>query len=131
MGHNMILHKGFLFALIIMLMAGCSPFGVIVAGGGGGEPPAQRAPKNESPASYRTLNIPPGHLPPAGKCKIWYPGKPPGHQGPPMSCDAALRQAPADAWVISRAQNDTRILEVRERKSGPRVEIIIRKYLID
>jgi hypothetical protein len=30
--------------------------------------------------------IPPGHLPPPGECRTWYPGVPPGHQPPPHRC---------------------------------------------
>ena len=37
-----------------------------------------------TPASE--LSIPPGHLPPPGACRIWYPGRPPGQQPPPTSC---------------------------------------------
>jgi hypothetical protein len=123
------------FALALLVNSSCGTLGVVIADGGGSAPPQRQeprpAPRNETYTSYRTLNIPQGHLPPPGQCKIWYPGKPPGQQGPPMSCDAAFRQAPGDAWVISRADSNTKILEVREKKSGPKVEIIIKKYLID
>lgn len=30
--------------------------------------------------------IPPGHLPPPGECRIWYPDRPAGQQPPPGSC---------------------------------------------
>ena len=33
--------------------------------------------------------IPPGHLPPAGECRVWYDNRPPGQQSPPTSCDRA------------------------------------------
>jgi hypothetical protein len=36
-------------------------------------------------------SIPPGHLPPPGKCRVWYDDRPPGHQPPPTSCDSAHR----------------------------------------
>jgi hypothetical protein len=36
--------------------------------------------------SASALGIPPGHLPPPGACRIWYPGRPPGQQPPPTSC---------------------------------------------
>ena len=32
------------------------------------------------------VKIPPGHLPPPGKCRIWFPGIPPGQQPPPGEC---------------------------------------------
>src|SRR5688500_9828302 len=31
-------------------------------------------------------NVPPGHLPPAGLCRVWYDGVPPGHQPAPTNC---------------------------------------------
>ena len=36
-------------------------------------------------------HVPPGHLPPAGLCRVWLPGVPPGHQPQPMRCNAAER----------------------------------------
>ena len=40
--------------------------------------------------------IPPGHLPPAGQCRVWYDGVPPGHQPAPTSCYEAERVAARD-----------------------------------
>ena len=37
--------------------------------------------------------IPPGHLPRAGECRVWYDGVPPGRQPAPTSCDNAERIA--------------------------------------
>ena len=36
--------------------------------------------------SEDTVDIPPGHLPPPGKCRMWYPNQPPGQQPPPYRC---------------------------------------------
>jgi hypothetical protein len=44
----------------------------------------------------RAQGIPPGHLPPAGECRVWYDGRPPGHQPPPTSCREAERVASRD-----------------------------------
>ena len=44
--------------------------------------------------------IPPGHMPPPGKCRIWFPGKPPGQQPPPGDCWELERQVPPGAWLI-------------------------------
>ena len=57
--------------------------------------------------------IPPGHLPPPGKCRVWYDNRPPGHQPPPTSCGEAERIAARDrnARVIhgsERATSDER-----------------------
>lgn len=48
----------------------------------------------------RSIRIPPGHLPPPGACRIWYPGLPPGHQPPPTDCGYAYQYAPANAFVV-------------------------------
>ena len=36
------------------------------------------------------IEIPAGHFPPPGSCRVWYPDRPPGHQPPPTSCDGYL-----------------------------------------
>ena len=40
--------------------------------------------------------IPPGHVPPAGMCRVWYEGVPPGQQPRPTSCANAERLAAGD-----------------------------------
>ena len=37
--------------------------------------------------------VPPGHLPPAGRCRVWYDDRPPGHQPPPTDCVSARLEA--------------------------------------
>jgi len=32
------------------------------------------------------VQVPPGHLPPPGHCRVWYADRPPGHQPPPVPC---------------------------------------------
>jgi hypothetical protein len=44
--------------------------------------------------------IPPGHLPPAGMCRIWIDDVPPGHQPAPTDCQTAVATKPANARVI-------------------------------
>ena len=45
----------------------------------------------------QALDIPNGHLPPPGSCRVWYPDRPPGHQPPPTSCNVDM---PAGAVLI-------------------------------
>jgi hypothetical protein len=54
--------------------------------------------------------IPPGQLPPAGQCRVWYEGVPPGRQPRPTSCNEAERIASRDrnARVIYGANTDRR-----------------------
>lgn len=32
------------------------------------------------------LHVPPGHMPAPGECRVWYVGRPPGHQPPAVPC---------------------------------------------
>lgn len=49
---------------------------------------------------YAHLDIPAGHYPPPGECRIWYPDRPTGHQPPPGDCS----HVPPGAWVIHHPQ---------------------------
>lgn len=44
----------------------------------------------------RAQGIPPGQLPPAGQCRVWYDGVAPGRQPAPTNCDQAERIASRD-----------------------------------
>ena len=44
----------------------------------------------------RNQGIPPGQLPPAGQCRVWYDGRPPGQQPRATNCDNAERIASRD-----------------------------------
>lgn len=54
------------------------------------------------PSNGRNQGIPPGQMPPAGQCRVWYDGVPPGQQPRPMNCRDAERLASRtrDARVI-------------------------------
>ncbi|KMQ52412.1 hypothetical protein CHISP_0679 [Chitinispirillum alkaliphilum] len=63
-----------------------------------GSPPSKRASGSNN---YRNApKIPPGHMPPPGKCRIWCPDTPPGRQPPPGDCRELRRKVPAGAWLI-------------------------------
>ena len=48
--------------------------------------------------SARNQGIPPGQMPPAGQCRVWYEGRPPGQQPRPTNCNEAER-------IASRSRN--------------------------
>jgi hypothetical protein len=52
------------------------------------------------PASERRFNIPEGHRPPPGECRIWFPDRPPGQQPPPGNCFDLQRQVPPGAVLV-------------------------------
>ena len=43
--------------------------------------------------SARNQGIPPGQMPPAGQCRVWYEGRPPGQQPRATNCNEAERVA--------------------------------------
>jgi hypothetical protein len=49
---------------------------------------------------HASIHMPPGHMPPAGRCRIWFPDRPPGHQPPPGDCRTLSRQVPRGAHLI-------------------------------
>lgn len=59
-----------------------------------------------------SYDIPPGHMPPPGACRAWYPGRPPGHQPPSGDCDRLLSTTPASAWVLYRPNEERRVVRI-------------------
>ena len=75
------------------------------------------------------LGIPPGHLPPPGKCRIWLPGTPPGHQPKPASCNQLAGQVPPGAWLVYRPTSDKKHVKVTVYgENDPNVVISVRLY---
>jgi hypothetical protein len=46
------------------------------------------------------VNVPPGHMPPPGKCRIWYKGRKAGNQPAPGNCKKLKNKVPAGAVLI-------------------------------
>lgn len=97
-------------------------------------PPGRAGPRGRR----RGLHVPKGHLPPPGRCRLWYPGQPPGQQPPPLSCEEAYAQRRGPAVVIHgsgaapprwrrRPADDLvfRRSPPREKHGGFSVEIIV------
>jgi hypothetical protein len=73
------------------------------------------------------LGIPPGHLPPPGHCRIWYPGRPPGWQPPPGPCSDVRRRLPAGAWLVYRDSPEHVRVSVISR-ARPGIVVGVRLY---
>ncbi|HEF4761893.1 TPA: tetratricopeptide repeat protein [Pseudomonas putida] len=50
--------------------------------------------------AYDEVEIPRGHWPPPGKCRIWFPDRPPGHQPKPGKCKKLRGRVPAGAYLV-------------------------------
>jgi hypothetical protein len=50
--------------------------------------------------AFDEVEIPRGHLPPPGKCRIWFPDRPPGHQPPPGKCKKLRYRVPSGAYLV-------------------------------
>ncbi len=80
-------------AVATALLAGCSGrFDVDPDGGISVDPdPIVIVPGGEAGAgrtrSADAYDIPPGHYPPPGACRVWFPDRPPGQQPAPTACD--------------------------------------------
>lgn len=78
---------------------------------------------------YSRLDIPQGHYPPPGECRIWFPDRPAGHQPPPRkNCS----QVPSGAWVIYHPADDPNHVQVTAYEVETPGEIIaVGEYSID
>jgi hypothetical protein len=74
--------------------------------------------------SAEAQQVPPGFLPPPGQCRVWYDGRPPGHQAPATTCSEAERVARRDraARVIYGGDRDSRYAERRPAFRTPAFE---------
>ncbi|PMU10966.1 MULTISPECIES: tetratricopeptide repeat protein [unclassified Pseudomonas] len=50
--------------------------------------------------AYDEVEIPSGHWPPPGKCRIWFPDRPPGHQPKPGKCKKLRDRVPSGAYLV-------------------------------
>lgn len=58
--------------------------------------------RGASPVYYESTlpDIPPDHMPPPGRCRIWIPGQPLNQQPTPGDCKVLRRHVPPGAWLI-------------------------------
>ncbi len=63
-------------------------------------PVAQKGRTEQTEQSRRDPIVPQGYSPPAGMCRIWIKGVPPGQQPAPTDCASAVRNRPANGRVL-------------------------------
>ena len=76
-----------------------------------------------------SLRVPPGHYPPGGECRVWFPGRPPGQQPKSGPCSRLERQAPAGSWLLYRPSSDKKVVHARvidPHRDG--VVVLVRVY---
>ena len=87
---------------------------------------AAAAPLSAQGKGQKAHDIPPGMRPPAGMCRIWLDGVPPGQQPAPTDCATAVRNRPSNGRVIfgnDYADGKGRKVKGDEkRRSAPREE---------
>lgn len=108
----------------LRLMIALATTAALVACGGSHDPPASgptpdrsAGPGTTTVVTHRStavvLGVPPGHLPPPGRCRVWIPGRPPGRQARARACAGIVAIAPAGSMVIYRPTRDKKIVRVR------------------
>ena len=108
--------KHSILAATAVLFAACSSSTQVVGSGPSPSQDADVAPSGSETVAGNTavaLRVPPGHLPPPGRCRVWIAGTPPGHQARARTCDGILAHAPAGSMVIYRPSKDKKIVRVR------------------
>jgi hypothetical protein len=73
------------------LLSACAPRPVVIR---------QKPPSPPPARVHKDVKIPPGHMPPPGECRVWYPDLPPGKQPPPGECRKLERSVPRGAVLV-------------------------------
>ena len=78
------------------------------------------------------LGIPPGHLPPPGQCRVWFPGRPPGRQPRPGNCIDVEHHVRPGAWLVRRSYDDPEHIKVMVYShERPLSVLVVRYYLAE
>ena len=83
----------------------------------------------------RSVEVPRGHYPPPGECRVWYYGREPGHQPPPGRCSSLVGRVPLGALLLYNekawdTEHDWRGQESRRHGSVPEVVLRIMGSLV-
>lgn len=78
-------------ACAVTVLGGCAAYSGTVS--------VSSTPVHPAPAA-RHYDIPAGHMPPPGSCRIWFPDRPPGRQPPPGNCYDLQQKVPPGAILV-------------------------------
>ena len=87
--------RSVVLAATFALLGGCAWFGV---GPDGDQRTVIVYPGGDT--SLDPVILPASELPPAGKCRLWYPDRAPGDQPEPGDCDELRQQLPPGAVLV-------------------------------
>lgn len=86
---------------------------------------AAAAPLSAQGKGQKANDVPPGMRPPAGMCRIWLDGVPPGQQPAPTDCATAVRNRPSNGRVVfgdDYVDTKGRKTDSDKRQTAPRDE---------
>lgn len=104
-----------MLVLAVLSLTGCASGGVfggrepdvVVVGDDGRRYPNDRdypdrrgRGRDDGYRGYRTIRVPRGHYPPAGACRVWFDGRPPGRQPRAVNCQRLYGRVPAGAFIL-------------------------------
>jgi hypothetical protein len=76
--------------------------------------------KHSAAAPRKLKDVPPGHFPKPGMCRLWFEGRAPGQQPKAVECARLKGNVPADAFVLYNGQDyDARYDWSRDKYSVP------------
>jgi len=76
------------------------------------------------------LGIPPGHLPPPGQCRVWFPGRPPGRQPRPGNCIEVEHYIRPGAWLVRRSYDDPKHIKVMVYSHDRPLSVLVVRYYL-
>jgi hypothetical protein len=83
-----------------LLLLAAAVFAVSGSAEAQGIPRGIPIPQNPTASPKQQPKVPPAYRPPQGMCRIWIEGVPPGQQPAPTDCVSAVRNRPANGYVI-------------------------------
>ena len=85
--------------------------------------------KHDNRVAPRTVNVPKGHYPPPGQCRLWFEGRAAGRQPRPTKCQSLAGNVPSGAFILYNDKawdTDYNWARHAQRKRGEVPSVIVR-----